>query len=208
LNGFFVVIVGVDALVATLGTGTLITGVGFAVSDYQIIGGVSETLTSAVSERFLGLPLSFYYGLGLCIVMWYIFRYTPLGRHLLFVGAGQEVARLSGLRVQAIRVGAFVACGLIAAIAGVMFAGILGAADPNAGINFLLPAYAAAFLGATAVNPGQFNPWGSFIAVYFLVTGVTGLQLLGLEDWIQQVFYGAVLVAAVTLSRIASRKRA
>ena len=67
------------------------------------------------------------------------------------------------------------------------------------------PAFSAAFLGSTTIEPGRFNAWGTFVAVYFLVTGITGLQLLGLSGWIESVFYGASLVLAVALARVVSR---
>jgi ribose transport system permease protein len=76
------------------------------------------------------------------------------------------------------------------------------------GAEFLLPAFAAAFLGATSIVPGRFNPWGSFIAVYFLVTGITGLALFGIQSWLQDMFYGGALVLAVTFSQIARRRSA
>jgi ribose transport system permease protein len=207
LNGFFVVVIGVDGLVATLGMATLVTGIGYAVSDYQILSGVSDSLVNAVTTDLLGLPLGFWYGLALCIGFWYVLRYTPLGRYLIFTGASRDVARLSGLPVRELRLGAFVVGAGIASLAGVLLAGTLGGEDPSAGVGFLLPAYAAAFLGATVVTPGQFNPWGALVAVYFLMTGITGLQLLGLADWIQDVFYGATLIVAVTLSHLAARRR-
>ena len=207
LNAFFIVVVGVDGLITTLGIGTLATGIGFALSDYVIVTGVDDALVNVVSDEVFGLPLSFYYGILLAAVMWFVLRYTPVGQHLLFVGRAREVARLSGLRVNRMRFGALVASGLISAFAGLLLAGTVGGADPTAGASFLLPAYSAAFLGATTINPGRFNPWGTVIAVYFLVTGISGLQLLGLSDWIQQVFYGASLVLAVTLSRLAELRR-
>jgi ribose transport system permease protein len=84
----------------------------------------------------------------------------------------------------------------------VVYAGTTGGADPSSGAGFLLPAFAAAFLGATSIVPGRFNPWGSLIAVYFLVTGITGLQLLGVESFVQQLFYGGALILAVVLARV------
>ena len=71
----------------------------------------------------------------------------------------------------------------------------------------LILLFAAAFLGSTAIVPGRFNAWGTFIAVYFLVTGITGLQYLGYAGWPEQVFYGGSLVLAVTLSHLAGRRR-
>jgi ribose transport system permease protein len=64
----------------------------------------------------------------------------------------------------------------------------LGGADPAAGQTFLLPALAACSLGAIAIRPGRFNAVGTFIAVYFLVSGITGLQLLGVQNFVQQLF--------------------
>ncbi len=138
--------------------------------------------------------------------IWYVLRYTPLGQYLLFVGRSREVARLSGLNVAGIRFGSFVAAGLVAGLAGVVLAGTVGSADPTVGTTFLLPAYSAAFLGATTITPGRFNPLGTLVAVYFLVTGITGLQILGLSDWVQQVFYGISLLFAVTISVLARRR--
>ena len=64
-----------------------------------------------------------------------------------------------------------------------------------------------AFLGQTVISPGRFSPWGVFVATYFLVTSITGLQLLGGAGWVQDVFYGGALVIAVTLARLVARRR-
>ena len=63
-----------------------------------------------------------------------------------------------------------------------------------------------AFLGTTVVKPGRFNPWGSVLAIYFLITGITGLVLLGFSGWINQAFYGGALVVAVTISAVLRRQ--
>ena len=96
----------------------------------------------------------------------------------------------------------------IAGLAGIMLAGLSQAADPQSGASFLLPAFAAAFLGSTAIVPGRFNAVGTFAAVYFLVTGITGLDYLGYAGWPGQVFYGGSLVVAVSLSHLAGRRLA
>jgi ribose transport system permease protein len=84
--------------------------------------------------------------------------------------------------------------------------GQLWAADPAMGASYLLPAFAAAFLGATTIQPGRFNAWGTVVAAYLLITGVTGLELLGASSWAEQVFNGAALVAAVTIARFGSKE--
>ena len=182
INGGLIVVLGLDAFIVTLGTATILSGLTLWISASNTIGNISQTLINVVIvDRFLGVPLEFYYGLVLCIVFWYAFEHLPVGRRLLFVGRGRSVARLSGLNVGRVRWAAFIVSGLISALAGVMYAGTTGAADPTSGASFLLPAYAAVFLGATSISPGRFNAWGTIIAVYFLVTGITGLQLLGVQ---------------------------
>jgi ribose transport system permease protein len=209
VNGALVVLLDIDSLIATLGTSTFIAGVILWISNSQTISGVSDQLINVVVvDRFLGIPLAFYYGIALGLVMLYVFEFVPVGRRLLFVGRGRSVARLSGIRVSRLRWGALVASGVISAFAGVLYAGTLGSADPTSSLSFLLPAFAAAFLGATTIMPGRFNPIGSIAAVYFLVTGITGLQLLGVQTFVQQLFYGGALVLAVALSQFARRRDA
>jgi ribose transport system permease protein len=209
VNGGIVVLLGIDSLIATLGTSTFVSGVILWVSDSQTISGVSDQLIDyVVVKQILGIPLAFYYGIALGVIMFYVFEFTPLGRRLLFVGRGRNVARLSGIRVARLRWGAFIVSGVISAFAGVLYVGTLGSADPTSALSFLLPAFAAAFLGATTIMPGRFNPIGSIAAVYFLVTGITGLQLLGVQTFVQQLFYGGALVLAVALSQLARRRDA
>lgn len=202
-NGGLIVLLGLDSFVTTLGSSAFVSGVVLWISGSRTIGGVSDDLVEPITVwRFLGIPVGFYYGLALCLVLWLVLELTASGRRLLFVGRGPEVARLSGVRVGRVRFGAFVTSATLSAAAGVVYAGTTGGADPTSGASFLLPAFAAAFLGATSVVPGRFNPWGSLLAVYFLVTGITGLQLLDVESFVQQLFYGGALVVALVVSRL------
>lgn len=208
-NGALVVLLGLDSFVITLGTATFVSGIVLWISDSRTIGGISDDLVRpVVLEEFLGVPLEFYYGLALCLALSYVFELTPAGRRLLVVGRGPRVARLSGIRVGRVRFGALVTSAVVSAAAGVLYAGTTGGADPSSGMTLLLPAFAAAFLGATTIVPGRFNPWGSLLAVYFLATGITGLQLLGVESFVQQLFYGGALIVAVALSRLAGGRQA
>lgn len=208
VNGLIITFFAIDAIIVTLGVGTILGGVTLWISDATTISGISNNLVQPVIlTRLFGIPLEFYYGLALCVVLWYVFEFTPLGRRLLIVGRGRNVARLSGLRVQRLRIGALMASGVGGALAGVLYAGTSGAADPTSGADLLLPAFAAAFLGATAIMPGRFNAWGSLIAVYFLVTGITGLQILGVKSFVQDLFYGGALVIAVCLSQLARKRQ-
>lgn len=206
VNGLLVVRLGVDAIVATLGMGTLLLGLANWVSDSIIQTGISEQLSRAVNDKLLGLPASFWYGIALAALLWYVLAFRPIGRRISFVGQNRDMARLSGVPVGRLRFLGFIGAGLLASLAGIMMAGQLGAFQASSATSYLLPTFAAAFLGTTVVNPGRFNPWGSVIAIYFLITGITGLNLLGLTGWVQDAFYGASLIVAVTLSTVVRRR--
>lgn len=209
VNAFFIIFVRIPSLVVTLGTTSLMTGIVQWMTNSSTIGGIDNGLVMAVvGGRFLGVPYAFYYAMAAAILMSYVFDFTPLGRRLLFVGRGREVARLNGIAVDRVRIGALVASGVLAAAAGVLYAGVLGSADPYSGLNFLLPAFAAAFLGATTILPGRFNPWGAIVAVYFLATGITGLTMLGIPLWVTNVFNGGALILAVTISQLTRGREA
>jgi ribose transport system permease protein len=204
INAFVVVVLDVPSLVATLGMGSVLAGLALGINNL-IVSPVAPELVDLARTKVLGLQLVFFFALGLTFATWYLFSYTPLGRYLYFVGAGGNAARLTGIRVDLIRAGALIAGSGIAGVAGVLLAGRNGSVDPNIAPGMLLPAFAGAFLGSTAINPGRFNPWGTFIAVYFLVTGINGLQLMKITGWVEQVFFGAALVIGVVFSRLARR---
>jgi len=205
INGFFVTVMRIHSLIVTLGVGTFIHGLTLWMSDSATISGISMGLVKYVMiARLFGIPLAFYYAMILCAVLFYIFEHTAVGRRVLFVGRNREVAKLSGIRTERVRIGCLVASSFLGALAGVMYAGTTGAADPVSGLSYLLPGFAAAFLGATSITPGRFNPWGAAVAVYFLVTGITGLTMLGFRTFVHELFYGGALVIAVTLSQLVS----
>jgi ribose transport system permease protein len=209
VNAAFILYFRIPSLIVTLGTGTFVNGVILWISNSETIGGIDQPLvTYVVVTRLLRIPLAFYYALTLTLLLWYFLSYTTIGRRLLFVGRGREVARLSGIRVDRVRFSCLVASGVISAAAGIVYAGTIGAADPSSGNAFLLPAFAAAYLGATSIKPGRFNAFGSLVAVYFLVVGITGLTMLGMQTFVQNLFYGGALVLAVALSQLARRREA
>lgn len=206
VNGLFIVGLGVNAFIVTLGTGTVLTGLTIWISNGQILSGLDPALSNVITTTFGGLAVPFWIAVLLVLAIFYLYEFTPLGRYLTFIGLGAEVARLAGLPVARLRFGAFVIAGFMAAGCGILAVGLLGSADPSASAAYLLPAYAGAFLGTTVVKPGRFNAWGTVIAAALLVVGVTGLQLLGAEGWVAQVFNGAALVIAVTFARLVSRR--
>ncbi|MGJ9421409.1 ABC transporter permease [Aeromicrobium sp. CF3.5] len=203
VNGLIVTRFDIDPLIVTLGIGTVVQGLIYQISGSVTITGVDRDLSDVMlTQPFLSIPLDFYYAIALCIVVWYVFDHTAFGQRLLFAGQSRDVARLNGVNVPRLRVAALMSSAGIAGLAGVVYAGTTASADPVSGAAFLLPAFAACFLGSTVLKIGRFNPWGTLIAVYFLVTGITGLQLMGAQQYVQQLFYGGALVIAVVMSKL------
>lgn len=208
VNGLITIYFRVHSLIVTLGVGTFLHGITLWMSDSQTISGVSRALMQyVIIQRLFGIPISFYYAIIIAAVVWYVLSYTAFGQQLLFTGRGREVGRLTGVAVGRVRVAAFVASGVMGAIAGILYTGTTGSANPNSGTALLLPAFAAAFLGATCIKPGRFNAWGSVIAVYFLVTGINGLSVLGFRTYVHDLFYGGALVVAVMVSQLVSGRK-
>ncbi|MHB8063982.1 MAG: ABC transporter permease [Ruminiclostridium sp.] len=207
INGSFVIKLGIDPFIVTMGTGTFLAGITLWISNKTLSGTELAPLQSLSIGKLFNIQYIFLYCVILVIIMWYIFERTSVGKKILFVGRGKEVARLSGINVDKIRWGSLIASSTLSSFAGVMYSGVTGSARSGSCNDFLMPAFAAAFLGSTCIKPGRFNPVGCFISVYFLETGIRGLSLIGLSTYIQNIFYGAALVLAVAFSVIVRRRQ-
>ena len=121
-------------------------------------------------------------------------------------GAFLDYRHLFGSEVDALAGEEF---GVMGVEAGVMLTVVLGASSYGAGNAYLLPAFAAAFLGSTQIRPGRFNVAGTLVAIYLLAIGVKGLQLQFPQNpWISDLFNGGALIIAVALSQRSQRRRA
>lgn len=208
INGLLVVKVGVQALIVTLGSSTFLLGLASFISSQATVSGLPISFSEIALKPVMGLPISFWYGVALALLIGYVFSFTPLGRHMSFVGANREVARLAGISVDRIRIGAFVVGSTIAGVGGVLLVAAAGGFDSTTSTSYLLPAFASVFLGTAVIRPGRFNPIGTLVAIYFLATGILGLQMKGLNGWIENVFYGAALIIAVSVATIVRRRTA
>lgn len=200
---------GLPSLVITLATGTLMSGLVFWYTDgLSINTGISPELLEFGSGTWLGIPRSAYLLVVVVAVGWHVLERTPAGRYLRFIGSNRESARLVGVRVERYVTATFVTSAMLSGLAAIALTARNGAANPGDGPGLLFPAIAAAFLGATTVRPGQFNVLGAIVGVFFVAVSVSGLNLAGVEPWVQPVFYGTSLGLAVLLSTVLSRRRA
>lgn len=208
INAIFVVRIGVDAFIATLAMATVLAGFNQLVTGGEVLfNGVPASLKNLGTQTLLGLPTGVWVALLLAVVAWYLLEFTPFGRYVRATGSGREAARLSGVRTKLTLTSVFVLTGCIAALAGFLQTARIGSANPNTGPEFLLPAYAAAFLGATVLRVGLFNLWGTIIGALVLAVGINGLTLAGAPFWLPNVFNGGALLIAVSLSVLSGRRR-
>jgi ribose transport system permease protein len=207
VNAFLIVSVGLDGFVVTLGTLTALEGVALAISNGEILTGVSPTVISIATHKVFGIQAMTWYAWILVAALWYVYDRTPAGRYLLFVGGSPDASKLAGLPVTRIRTLALMSAGTLSAFAGFLLAGSFGAVDTSIAGQYLLQPYAAAFLGATTIAVGRFNAIGTLIGLYLLVVGIAGLQLYGATEWATNLFNGCALVAAITFAKLASNRR-
>jgi ribose transport system permease protein len=206
LNGVLTAKFGIHSLIATLGVGFAVSGGTIGVSGgTTLFKGIPPIIPDLANTNILGLKSAVWIVFALAILLYIVLEFTPFGKRIYAVGGSERVARLAGVRTDAIKIAAFAIAGGMAAIAGLLQLGQAGGATPAFGVNLLLPAFAAIFLGATAIKPGVFNVWGTIIAILLLAAGFTGLGLQGVPLWVEPIFDGAVLLIAVMVTRREAR---
>ena len=200
INGFLVVKVKIDSFIATLGTSSIFTAFAVWLSKNKSILGFSDSFKSLSRQLGAGVNKTVLYALILAVLGWFVLEHTALGRYLFATGGGREAARLAGVQVDRYTWGALVVSGVASAFAGVLLASQFGSTQAQSGSPYLLPAFAAAFLGATQFKR-RFNVWGTVLAVFVLQSGVKGLQLAGVaQTWVESLFFGVALIVAVGFS--------
>jgi ribose transport system permease protein len=210
VNAVVVVVMRIDSFIGTLATGSLIQALitmatgDTPILDLKLAGSFSKIGQTDVS----GFTLPVLYAIIVATGIWYLLEHTATGRRLYATGFNPDAARLAGVNIDRLRFLSLVASGGLAGAAGVVLASTLQSGSPTAGSPFLLPAFAAAFLGATQLKHGRFNAGGTVIAVLLLGTGVTGLALANAPQWAGDMFVGVVLIAALALTGLQRRTTA
>ena len=200
VNGLIVVKLRVSSFIATLGMASILTAAETIVTAGQQPNPVTSTAWSNLSQISVGgFQIVVVYLFALGIAAWWFLDHTPVGRYFYAIGGNPDAARLSGVRVDRWSWASLIIAGGIAGISGILFTSLTGP-SLDFGPGLLLPAFAAAFLGSTQLQPGKFNVWGTLIAIYVLATGVEGLQLISGQEWLSDMFNGVALIVAVALA--------
>lgn len=205
-NGILIAYVSLPSFILTIAMGTVFTGVGLQLTGSgSIYQGIPASYVAIASGRTFGLSNQVYIAVAVLIVAHVFLRHTEAGRYMYAIGGNAEAARLSGVRVRLLKAVGFGIVGIAAAITAILLTSQAGAANPNTGLGLLLPAYAAAFLGSSMFRLGSFTAIGTAIGALYLQIIGSGLTILNLSGPLVQIIQGAILAAAIFLSRFARR---
>jgi ribose transport system permease protein len=208
-NGFIIAYLRGPSFVVTLAMQTIVVGIEFAITGQTtIFSGVSQSYQWIGQARPLfDIGAQAWLAAGIAVIVYLLLDHTEVGRYMYAIGGNPEAARLSGIRTRELKLLGFVLVGTAAAFAGIMLTAQGAASSPQQGLPFLLPAYAAAFLGSTMFRPGEFNVAGTIVGVLFLQVIQTGLTMLGLSTSVVNIVQGSILIGAVLVSVVELRRR-
>jgi ribose transport system permease protein len=204
INGFIVTKMKVNSVIATLGVGTILTGLAFAYSaGVPIVAGVPEAFLQISLGRWLfGIPNNIIIMVVVLGSLWVLVERTAIGQEIQAVGGNPAAARLSGINVDRVKILGFVISGMCAALTGILLASRLGSGTTSAADSYLLTAFAAVFLGSATLRDGEFHVMGTFVGALIIAFGFNGLNIFGAPTFSQYVFQGAILIVAVGLSSL------
>ncbi len=207
LNGVLVAKAHVNALVVTLGTMTISLGVALLLT-----GGAPESISTGLLET-LGqqgisiVPFQFMLLVVLTLIGAAMLRRTVFGRSIYAAGDNEDAARLNGINVDRVVIGAFVTSGLLSAVGGLILAGQFATADPTIGTDLNLQTIAAVVIGGTSLFGGVGGVGGTVIGAAFIATLANGMVQFNVQSAWQEIVTGTVIVAAVLLDQLRRRRR-
>lgn len=202
VNAIAFTVFGINALITTLATALITTGIAIYISGGQLVTITDPNLLQLGQGRFLNIT---YPGWALVITValtWFVLSRTKFGYHVFAVGGNLEAARLSGVRVRLVRSTTFVMSGALCGIAGVLAASRIGTGQADVGAELPLLVISAIVVGGTSIYGGEGAIWRTFLGILLFAMIGNGFTLLGVNPQIQQVVQGLILLGAVGLDSI------
>ncbi|WP_448955446.1 ABC transporter permease [Labrys neptuniae] len=200
VNAVLVVNIGVPSLIATLATGSILFGINFLMSGGRAVyGGLPADYLYLGQGRLLGIPVPAIAMLAVVALAWFVMERTVFGRHLYAVGGNVRAAELSGIDARSHRRFGLGLTAILAALAGLILSARLGSGQPNAGESYLLDGLAAVFIGMTMLRPGTATVLGTFFGALLIGVMNNGLNLLGMDTYVQAIVKGCIIVVAVAV---------
>jgi ribose transport system permease protein len=203
-NGLVITKLQVNAVVATLGSGSIIVGLNFAYArGVPIASGLPPAFQNLAIGKTLGIPNNILIMAIVLFLLWIFLNYTEWGVQIRATGGNPSAARLSGIRVDRIKMLALSIASFCAGITGILLASLIGSGTSAAADGYLMPAFSAVFLGSATLKNGDFHIVGTLIGVFFIAIGFNGLAIFGAPTYVQYFFRGGILIIAVGLSSVA-----
>ena len=201
LNGVLTTYGRIQPFVATLATMSACSGIALFITNGSPITGFPDLFTALTSTRVLGVPLETIILISVYLLTAFWLRFRPNGRALYALGGNEEVARLSGLNVQRIKVGVYVIAGFLAALAGLIVGSRLDSAQPTAGLGDLLSVIAVVVIGGASLAGGSGSMLGTFIGLLIIGVLQNGMSLINVSPNLQPVVIGMAIILAVMTDR-------
>jgi ribose transport system permease protein len=208
INGFIVTKLRVNAFIATLGTMVLFRGATMLFTGGRPIegeDGLPELFLEFAIGRMFGVPYLVWFPIVLVLVFSWLLHRTAYGVRVFATGGNTEAAYLAGIAVDRVRISAYVWCGALAGVAGVMLASRVQSGQPTAGIFYELTAIAAVVLGGASLFGGEGKLYKSVIGVFIMVVLANALNLANVHSYWQQVAVGSVIVVAAAADQFRHR---
>ncbi len=207
LNGVIVCGLGVNPLIATLGTMLMARGVALVFTEGFSLTNLPPAFSVFGQTRVLGLPVMVWVMLVILIVGDIALRKTRFLRQAYFIGSNEKSAALSGIAVNKVRIVCFIISGLLAALAGVMLASRLMSGTPTAGNALELQVLAAAVIGGASLRGGEGTIFGATMGVIFVALISNAMTMLAISIYWQMIVTGLVLVLAVAIDMLTRRTK-
>tara|TARA_R110002012_G_scaffold99845_1_gene237962 strand:+ start:463 stop:1350 length:888 start_codon:yes stop_codon:yes gene_type:complete len=200
INGVLITKVGIPSLIATLAMGSILFGINFLMTEGRAIyGGLPDSFLALGQGRFLGVPNLAFFMIAGVVIAWFVMERTLFGRYVYAVGGNQKAAELSGVRITFYRMAALVLVSVFAVVAGALLSSRLGSGQPNVGERYLLDGLATVFIGMTMFRPGTATVLGTFCGALFIGVINNGLNLIGMDTYIQNIVKGVIILVAVAI---------
>lgn len=206
-NGFFTAYFKVPPFVVTLAVLTIARGLAFILAEGRSIGNLPESFAWFGKTSVAGLPLSVLLMLLTFAAGWFVLTQTRFGRYVYAVGGNAEASFLAGINVKSITFWVYVLNGLLVGIAAVTLASRLGAGVPNSGLQYELDVIAAVVVGGTSLTGGRGSVVATLFGTIFIAVLNNGLNLAGIDPYLQKIALGAVILIAVLADGLNKTKR-
>ncbi|MCJ1779936.1 ABC transporter permease [Mammaliicoccus sciuri] len=202
-NGVLVTLGSMAPFIVTLATMTIFRGLTLVVTDGNPITNLGDSYMFQLFGKgyFFGIPVPAVTMIIVFIILAIILQKTTFGRHTYAIGGNEVASKISGIKVNRVKILIYGISGLMSALAGAILTSRLNSAQPTAGTSYELDAIAAVVLGGTSLTGGKGRIVGTFIGVLIIGVLNNGLNLLGVSSFYQQVVKGIVILIAVLIDR-------